>query len=191
MERQLNLWTKQWERSKTDDLPELDALRAALVEAKPDAFPQSLVHGDFRLDNCVLHPADPSRVVAVLDWEMSTLGDPLADFAATLAYWADADEAPPIAAARIVPPLTRRPGFLDRRALTDRYAGRTQLDVSRLDWYLAFAYFKLAVICQGIAARAAGGAMLGSGFEDAQGLVALQVRAGLHVLENPLFAPAA
>jgi aminoglycoside phosphotransferase (APT) family kinase protein len=191
MERQLNLWTKQWERSKTDDLPELDALRAALVEAKPDAFPQSLVHGDFRLDNCVLHPADPSRVVGVLDWEMSTLGDPLADFAATLAYWADADEAPPIAAARIVPPLTRRPGFLDRRALTDRYAGRTQLDVSRLDWYLAFAYFKLAVICQGIAARAAGGAMLGSGFEDAQGLVALQVRAGLHVLENPLFAPAA
>jgi aminoglycoside phosphotransferase (APT) family kinase protein len=90
-----------------------------------------------------------------------------------------------------VPPLTRRPGFLDRRALTERYAQRTQLDVSRLDWYLAFAYFKLAVICQGIAARAAGGAMLGSGFEDAQELVALQVRAGLHVLDNPLFAQAA
>ena len=130
-------------------------------------------------------------MVAVLDWEMSTLGDPLADLAAMLAYWADPGEAPPIAAARIVPPLTRAPGFLDRRAVTERYARRTGLDVSRLDWYLAFAYFKLAVICQGIAARAAGGAMLGSGFEDAQRLVAVQVRAGLHVLEQPLFAQTA
>jgi aminoglycoside phosphotransferase (APT) family kinase protein len=117
-----------------------------------------------------------------------TLGDPLADSAATLAYWADPDEAAPIAAARIVPPLTRRPGFLDRRALAERYAWRTGLDVSRLDWYLAFAYFKLAVICQGIAARAAGGAMLGSGFDDAQRLVAPQVHAGLRVLDEPLFA---
>jgi aminoglycoside phosphotransferase (APT) family kinase protein len=113
---------------------------------------------------------------------MSTLGDPLADFAAMLAYWADADEPAALAAARIVPPLTRRVGFLDRRALIERYAARTGLDVSRMDWYLAFAYFKLAVICQGIAARAAGGAMLGSGFDDAQALVELQVRAGLHVL---------
>ena len=190
MDRQLRRWGEQWERSKAADLPELDALRDALAASKPDTFPQGLVHGDFRLDNCVLHPADPGRVVAVLDWEMSTLGDPLADLAAMLAYWADPDEPPPIAAARIVPPLTQAPGFLDRRAVTERYAQRTGLDVSRLDWYLAFAHFKLAVICQGIAARAAGGAMLGSGFDDAQRLVAVQVRAGLHVLEQPRFAQA-
>jgi aminoglycoside phosphotransferase (APT) family kinase protein len=124
----------------------------------------------------------------VLDWEMSTLGDPLADFAAMLAYWADPGEDEPLAAARIVPPLTRRAGFLGRGALIERYAARTGLDVARIDWYLAFAYFKLAVICQGIATRAAGGAMLGSGFDDAQELVELQVRAGLHVLESPLFS---
>jgi aminoglycoside phosphotransferase (APT) family kinase protein len=191
MERQLKLWSKQWERSKTHELPALEALRDELVRSKPERFPQSLVHGDFRLDNCVLHAARPDTIVAVLDWEMSTLGDPLADFAAMLAYWADAGEDEPLAAARIVPPLTRRAGFLSRRALIERYAARTALDVSRMDWYLAFAYFKLAVICQGIATRAAGGAMLGSGFDDAQRLVELQVRAGLHVLERPLFSQAA
>jgi aminoglycoside phosphotransferase (APT) family kinase protein len=182
MDRQLKLWSKQWERSKAGELPALDALRDELVRTKPETSPEGLVHGDFRLDNCVLHAARPGEIVAVLDWEMSTLGDPLADFAAMLAYWADADEPAALAAARIVPPLTRRAGFLDRRALIDRYAARTGLDVSRMDWYLAFAYFKLAVICQGIAARAAGGAMLGSGFDDAQALVELQVRAGLHTL---------
>jgi aminoglycoside phosphotransferase (APT) family kinase protein len=191
MDRQLKLWSKQWERSKTDELPALDALRDELVRTKPERFPASLVHGDFRLDNCVLHPARPGTIVAVLDWEMSTLGNPLADFAAMLAYWADPDEDERLAAAQIVPPLTRRAGFLNRRELIERYARRSGLDLSRIDWYLAFAYFKLAVICQGIAARAAGGAMLGSGFDDAQRLVELQVRAGLHVLARPLFAEAA
>jgi aminoglycoside phosphotransferase (APT) family kinase protein len=191
MDRQLKLWSKQWERSKTDELPPLDTLRDELIRRKPERFPQSLVHGDYRLDNCVLHAARPGAIVAVLDWEMSTLGDPLADFAAMLAYWADPDEDEPLALARIVPPLTRRTGFLSRRSLIERYATRTGFDVSRIDWYLAFAYLKLAVICQGIASRAAGGAMLGSGFEDAQRLVELQVGAGLHVLETPLFSDAA
>jgi aminoglycoside phosphotransferase (APT) family kinase protein len=190
MDRQLKLWSKQWERSKTAELPALDRLRDELMRTKPETFPHSLVHGDFRLDNCVLHAARPGAIVAVLDWEMSTLGDPLADFAAMLAYWADVDEHESLAAARIVPPLTRRPGFLNPRSLIERYAARTGLDVARMDWYLAFAYFKLAVICQGIAARAAGGSMLGSGFEDAQSLVELQVRAGLHVLATPLFSHA-
>jgi aminoglycoside phosphotransferase (APT) family kinase protein len=182
MARQLKRWSQQWERSKVGELPALDALRDELVRTQPDTCPAGLVHGDFRLDNCVLHAARPGEIVAVLDWEMSTLGDPLADLAAMLAYWADPDEPEALAAARIVPPLTRRAGFLDRRALIARYAARTGLDVSRMDWYVGFAYFKLAVICQGIAARAAGGAMLGSGFDDAQALVELQVRAGLHVL---------
>jgi aminoglycoside phosphotransferase (APT) family kinase protein len=182
MDRQLRLWSKQWERSKAAELPALDELRDELVRAKPERGPRGLVHGDFRLDNCVLHPAQPGRIVAVLDWEMSTLGDPLADFAALLAYWADAGEDEPLAVARIVPPVTRRAGFLTRPELIERYAARTGLDLSGIDWYLAFAYFKLAVICQGIAARAAGGAMLGSGFDEAQRLVAPLVAAGRQLL---------
>jgi aminoglycoside phosphotransferase (APT) family kinase protein len=94
-------------------------------------------------------------------------------------------------AARIVPPVTAADGFLTRSEILDRYAARTGFDVSDAGFYQAFAFFKLAVVCQGIAARAAGGAMLGSGFDDAQGLVALQVRAGLHALDEPLLAPAA
>ena len=182
MERQLRRWSKQWEASKAGEEPALDALRDDLMRSLPPQGAESIVHGDYRLDNTILHPTRPGTIVAVLDWEMSTLGDPLADFAAMLAYWADVDEPAALAAARIVPPLTRRAGFLDRRALIERYAARTGIDVARMDWYVAFAYFKLAVICQGIAARAAGGAMLGTGFDDAQALVELQVRAGLHVL---------
>ncbi len=182
MERQLRRWSKQWERSKVDELPKLDRLRDALVARQPPAAPHALVHGDFRLDNCVLHPVEAGRIVAVLDWEMSTLGDPLADLAAMLAYWAEPDEDPVLSAARIVPPVTMLAGFPGRAELIARYARRTGFDMSAMDWYQAFAYFKIAVICQGIAARAAGGAMLGSGFDDAQGLVALQVDAGLHLL---------
>jgi aminoglycoside phosphotransferase (APT) family kinase protein len=191
MDRQLRLWSKQWERSKTGPLPELETLREELECSKPESFPQSLVHGDFRLDNCILHAARPGTIVAVVDWEMSTLGDPLADLATMLAYWADAEDDETLTATRFMAPLTEREGFLNKRAVVERYAERTGLDVGRIDWYLAFAFFKLAVICQGIAARAAGGAMLGPGFEDAQMTVEHLVRAGLRVLETPLLSAAA
>ena len=116
--------------------------------------------------------------MAVLDWEMSTLGDPFADLGALLAYWAQDDDDEVLVAARIVPPVTAASGLPARAEIIDTYARITGFDVSDVNWYLAFAYFKLAVICQGIAARAAGGAMLGSGFDDAQGLVDPLVRAG-------------
>jgi aminoglycoside phosphotransferase (APT) family kinase protein len=182
MERQLRRWSQQWEASRTEELPALDALRDALVRTLPEQRARSIVHGDYRLDNTVLHPTKPGRIVAVLDWEMSTLGDPLTDLGALLAFWSEEADPDVLTAARIVAPVTAAPGFPSRRDVIERYSRRTGFDVSDADWYQSFAFFKLAVVCQGIAARAAGGAMVGSGFDDAQRLVAPLVDAGRHLL---------
>jgi aminoglycoside phosphotransferase (APT) family kinase protein len=109
---------------------------------------------------------------------MSTLGDPLTDLGTLLAYWSEATDDAVVAAARVMAPVTAADGFPTRSELISRYATRTGFDVSDIEWYQAFAFFKLAVVCQGIAARAAGGAMLGSGFDEAQRMVAPLVAAG-------------
>ena len=182
MERQLRRWSKQWEASKADDLPALDALRDELVRTLPAQRAASIVHGDYRLDNTILHPTRPGAIVAVLDWEMSTLGEPLTDLGALHAFWSEEADPEVLLAARIVAPVTAAGGFPGRGEVIERYASVTGFDVSDVDWYQAFAFFKLAVVCQGIAARAAGGAMVGSGFDDAQRLVAPLVDAGRHQL---------
>ena len=178
MERQLRRWSKQWEASKTADLPALDALRDDLVASLPEQRASAIVHGDFRLDNTILHPTEVGTIVAVLDWEMSTLGDPLADLGAMLAYWSEADDSEVLRRARIMAPVTATEGFPTRAEIIERYASRTGIDVSDIGWYQSFAYFKLAVVCQGIAARAAGGSMVGGGFDHAERVVAPLVEAG-------------
>lgn len=185
MERQLRRWSKQWDASKFEELPSLDRLRDGLGASLPRvAQPHTIVHGDYRLDNTVLHPADPSRIVAVLDWELSALGNPLSDLGSMLAYWAQADDDEVLVAGRVIPPITALEGFPTRAEVIERYAERTGFDLAEIAWYVAFAYFKIAVICQGIAARAKGGSMVGGGFEEAQGNVAPLVEAGLRVLEG-------
>jgi aminoglycoside phosphotransferase (APT) family kinase protein len=178
MERQLRRWYQQWVATKTAEMPALDALRDDLVAARPEQQTSAVVHGDYRLDNTILHPTEVGTIVAVLDWEMSTLGDPLADLGAMLAYWSEAGDAEVLRRARIMAPVTALEGFPMRAEIIERYAQRTGLDVSTINWYQSFAYFKLAVVCQGIAARAAGGSMVGGGFDNAQGLVAPLVEAG-------------
>ena len=183
MERQLRRWSEQWLRSKTAELPALDALRDDLAAKLPLQARAAIVHGDYRLDNTVLHPTRPGEIVAVLDWEMSALGDPLADLGALLAYWSEDGDDEVLLRARIVS-VTASGGFPTRADVVQRYAERTGFDVSAIGWYEAFAFFKLAIICQGIAARAAGGAMLGSGFDEAQGLVEPLVAAGRYHLDR-------
>jgi len=184
MERQLRRWSEQWVRSKSMELPALDELREDLADGLPPQGPAAVVHGDYRLDNAMLHPTRPGQIVAVLDWEMSTLGDPLADLGALLAYWSEEGDDEVLVRARMFGPVTAGAGFPTRAEVIERYARLTGFDVSAISWYQAFAFFKLAVICQGIAARAAGGAMLGSGFDDAQGLVEPLVNAGRHHLDK-------
>ncbi len=184
VERQLRRWSEQWQRSKARELPMLDELRDELARTVPYQRAASIVHGDYRLDNTILHPTKPGEIVAVLDWEMSTLGDPFTDLGALLAYWSEVDDDETLTAARMMPPVTAASGFPTREELVRAYGEITGFDTSDVAWYRAFAYFKLAVICQGIAARAAGGAMLGSGFDQAQRVVEPLVRAGRHVLAS-------
>ena len=163
--RQVRRWTKQWDATRDRDRPGLDALAARLAETVPTTQRSSIVHGDYRLDNCLLDPENPGRIKAVLDWEMSTLGDPLTDIGMMFVYWPEAGEE----RASSMSPVTTLPGFLTRREVAERYAARTGSDLSVLNWYVGFASFKFAAIVAGIVARSAAGAMAGkdtAGYAD-------------------------
>jgi aminoglycoside phosphotransferase (APT) family kinase protein len=164
LERQVRRWAQQWERSQTAPLPAIDALAARLRAALPPSPPPTIVHGDFRLGNLALDPADPGRVVAVFDWEMATLGDPLADLGYTLIYWADPGDEIDAASIGSVSPFTQLPGFLRRAELVDAYARGSGRDVAAIDFYQVLALYKLAIIAEGIYARYLQGKTLGDGF---------------------------
>jgi aminoglycoside phosphotransferase (APT) family kinase protein len=153
LERQLARWQRQLEQSRTRPLPALDEAHRRLAANLPaQVGPARIVHGDFRLDNVVLSPA--GRVLAVLDWELCTLGDPLADVGLLCVYWAEpGDQTLPLGTAPTV-----MPGFPGRAALIEAYATRSGRDLAQLDLYVAFASWKLAVILEGVVARHAGGA---------------------------------
>lgn len=162
LERQVRLWQGQWTKSRTHDVPALDALGAGLAAMLDKvAVPRSsVVHGDFRLDNCLMDLADPGRVAAVLDWELSTLGDPMTDLGLLLFYWREAGET----GSPLIPTVTTETGVPGRAYLAERYAAATGAPMDHLAFYEAFAHFKFAVIVQGIAARVAAGAMAGQDF---------------------------
>lgn len=149
--RQTEGWIGRWERARTDEVPEVEPLVAWLRARVPPDRPATVIHNDFKPNNLLFDPADLGRVAAVLDWEMATVGDPLLDLAVFLGYWIEAGDPPELRA--LLPSVTTIAGFPGRAELASMYAVRSGRDVSGLDWYLTFAYFKLAVIVQQIYAR--------------------------------------
>jgi len=146
--RQVRGWTERWNRSKTSDVPGMEAVGRWLVESlPPDPARPTIVHGDFKLDNLMLDAADPSRLVAVLDWEMAALGDPLVDLGILLAYWAAT--APPDQHDALTT-VTTLSGWFTPAELVEHYAARSGRDLSRLKFYEVFALFKIAVVVQQI-----------------------------------------
>lgn len=179
MERQVRRWSEQWERSKTHDVAAMDELGRRLSGGAPAAQRVSVIHGDYRLDNCMLDSSDPSRIAAVLDWELSALGDPLADLALTLFYWAEPGEVSPT----VTPLITQTPGFPGRDFVKQRYAERTGLDLSNLAYYEAFAAFKFAGIVQGVSRRGQEGKMAGQDFGNLDAMVEMIAKAGVAKLD--------
>lgn len=157
LDRQLRRWTSQHEASLPDPAHGLDALLTDLRSRLPESPPATVVHGDYRLDNTMLHPTVPGRLAAVLDWEMSTRGDPLADLGVLLVYWAQADD-PAQRRQGLGASATALPGFPTRVEVADRYAAQSGRDVSTLPWYVAWGWTKLAVVVEGIVARVKAGA---------------------------------
>jgi aminoglycoside phosphotransferase (APT) family kinase protein len=165
--RQLSRWQRQWELSNTREMPGYDRLVERLAAGLPADGDHALVHGDFRLDNTLVTLGGQNvrpAVAAVVDWEMSTLGDPLADLGLTLVYWADPDDAQ-WGDISIGATVTGMPGFLTRAELADRYAELTGRDLSGIGYYMAFGCFKLAVVLEGIHARFLQHQTVGEGFE--------------------------
>jgi aminoglycoside phosphotransferase (APT) family kinase protein len=150
LERQVARFSTLWNTVSERRLPLVDELAARLAADVPAPQRASLLHGDYRLGNLMFAPTAPARVLALLDWEMSTLGDPLADVGYLIAMYADQD-AP--ATVMQLTPVTREPGYLTRAELVERYAAGSGVDLSRLGWYEALALWKAAVFCEAIHTR--------------------------------------
>ena len=162
LERQVKGWIERYHNSKTDNLPEVEIISAWLSEGMPASQQTALLHNDYKYDNLVLDPADATRIIGVLDWEMCTLGDPLTDLGTALAYWTDPQD--PEELHEIRPAPTTLPGTLSRAQLVERYALITGRDPGDMNFYLAFARFKVAVIIQQIYYRYAQGLTTDSRF---------------------------
>lgn len=178
LDRQLRRWREQWDRVATRDLPAVGQLHRRLTDTVPTWSGAAIVHGDYRLDNTIVDRADPGHVRAIVDWEMSTLGDPLADLGLLLVYWNPVCE--PVLGVPHAPSANR--GFPSGRELAERYARRSGRDLHDLAFYEALSYLKLAVIAEGIHARYLAGQVVGIGFERVGTAVPALLRCGLDVL---------
>ncbi|GAA0293902.1 phosphotransferase family protein [Streptomyces turgidiscabies] len=179
LDRQLRRWGKQLDASRNRDLAGIDELQAALGRALPQSPAPAIVHGDYRLDNVLIDTDD--RITAILDWEMSTLGDPLTDLGLLVMY-----SMPLGAPDSPVSTTAEAAGHPSPTELIERYAARSGRDVSAVAWYTAFAWFKLAVILEGIHYRYTLGQTVGAGFDRIGDLVPVFIEHGLTTLHTGL-----
>jgi aminoglycoside phosphotransferase (APT) family kinase protein len=174
VERQVSGWAKRYEQAQTGDVPEMNRVARWLTEHLPAGSRAAIIHNDYKYDNVVLSPDDPAQIVAVLDWEMATLGDPLMDLGTTLGYWIEAGDPEPLKQTAFGP--TAVPGSLTRRELVARYEQRTSRAVPDPLFYYCFGLFKIAVIVQQIYARYVRGNTQDPRFARLGGLVAVLAR---------------
>ncbi|MEX5539242.1 phosphotransferase family protein [Pseudomonas poae] len=147
--RQIRGWSERYEKALTPDAPTWDAVRAWLNDKMPADHPaSSIVHNDYRFDNVILDPRNPMQIIGVLDWELTTLGDPLMDLGNTLAYWIEAADPAPVQLMRRQP--SNAPGMLTRREFVDYYAERAGIQIDNFDFYYTYGLFRLAGIVQQI-----------------------------------------
>ena len=152
VERQLKGWSKRWHLAKTEEITEMDEVMAALEKDIPKSQAVSILHNDYKFDNCQFQEGNPDLVTSIFDWDMCTIGDPLIDFGSTLSYWQD------VRFADVQLPIIVRGNFPNKTYLKEAYAKQTGFDLSRMDWYEAFALWKNAVILQQLYARFVNGA---------------------------------
>jgi len=182
--RQVRRWSQQWERSKTSELSLISELIRRLAASIPSTPESTLVHGDYRLGNLALDPHDPGRVTAIFDWEMATLGDPLADLGYTLVYWGEASDAPGSRGPGRYAAVTAAPGFHTRAELVAEYARASGRDVASVEFYEVLALYKLAVISEGAYARWRAGLTVGEGFENVTRVTVPLAEAALALAER-------
>ena len=150
--RQITGWNRRFEAAWTDDIEKFEDVQRWLVENMPaKERGAAIIHGDYRIDNCILKASDPTQIEAILDWEISALGDPMMDLGNTLAYWIHADD-PPFMQMMVRQP-SGAPGMMTRQEILDFYAEKTGADVSGFQFYYVYGIWRLAVIIQQIYAR--------------------------------------
>jgi aminoglycoside phosphotransferase (APT) family kinase protein len=164
LKRQTEAWISRYDKAKTDEIAEVEPLTNWLAGDVPESPPPTVIHNDYKLNNLVLNPEDLTEVCAVLDWEMTTVGDPLFDLAVSLSYWIEPDDPDELKA--VMPTVTVTPGFMTRRELIDRYERESGRDLSDMHWYVVFGHFKLAAILQQIYARWKNGQTTDERFAD-------------------------
>ncbi len=149
VKRQIEGWMGRFAKAKTDDVPGCESIMQWLQDQQPgDSGYIGIIHNDYKFDNVVLDKDNPLQIIGVLDWEMTTLGDPLMDLGCTLSYWVEKDDPAPLQLSRMSP--THLPGMLTRKELVVRYAEQTGVKLEKFDFYYVFGLFRLAVIAQQI-----------------------------------------